>query len=96
MNLSHIDWRREQVLARMLGPEGGGLWDLTFVGEENNAFFIRLWKPLPNKRVLKTLRGSPKVKIQRGQYLLAVCLDGYNLVVVSMSGRLEISYDNKI
>ena len=27
------------------------------VGEENEVFFIRVCKPLPSKRVLKTLRG---------------------------------------
>ena len=32
----------------------------TSVGEENEAFFIRVWKPLPSIRVLKTLRGNPK------------------------------------
>ena len=26
----------------------------------------------PSKRVLKTMKGSPKGKVQRGQYLLAV------------------------
>ena len=31
----------------------------------------------PSKRVLKTLRGNPEGKVQRGQYLLAVGLDCY-------------------
>ena len=57
---SHIDWRRKQVLARTLGPEGGGLWDPTSVGEDNETFFIRVWKPLTSGHVLKTLRESPK------------------------------------
>ena len=35
-----------------------------------------MWKPLPSRRVLKTLRGSPKGK-ERGQYLLAVGLGRY-------------------
>ena len=34
-------------------------------------------KPLPGRHVLKTLRGSPKGKAQRGQYLLAVGLGRY-------------------
>ena len=38
------------------------LWDPTSVGEENETFFIRMWKPLPNVRVLKTLREAPKGK----------------------------------
>ena len=42
--------------------------------ERGIAFFIRMWKPHPSTRVLKTLRGSPKGKTQRGQYLLAVGL----------------------
>ena len=40
-------------------------WDPTSVGEENEVFFIRVWKPLSNKHVLKTLRGSPKGKTQK-------------------------------
>ena len=28
--------------------------------EENKTFFIRVWKPLTSRRILKTLRGSPK------------------------------------
>ena len=47
------------------------------VVEGNKAFFIRVWKPLPSKRVSKTLRGSPKRKAQRGQYLLVVSLGYY-------------------
>ena len=43
----------------------------------NETFFTRVWKPLPNRRVLETLRGSLKGKAQRGQYLLAVGLDSY-------------------
>ena len=35
------------------GLQGGGLWDLILVGEGNDAFLIRVWKPLPNRRVLK-------------------------------------------
>ena len=46
-------------------------------GEENEIPFIRVWKPLPNIRVLKTLRGSPKEKAQSGQYLVAVGLSRY-------------------
>jgi len=38
------------------------LCDPTLVGEENRAFFLRVWKPFPNLRVLKTLRGSLKGK----------------------------------
>ena len=36
-----------------------------------------MWKPLLNRRVLKTLRGSSKGEAQRGQYLLAVGLGCY-------------------
>ena len=31
----------------------------TTVEEENETFFIRVWKPLPSRRVLKTWRESP-------------------------------------
>ena len=56
---SHIDWRRKWVLARMLDSERGRLWDPTFVGEESETPFIRVWKPLPRRRVLKTMSKSP-------------------------------------
>ena len=49
------------------------------VGEENEAFFIRVWKSLPNRRIVKILRGIPKGKAQRGQYVLAVGLGCYKL-----------------
>ena len=61
-----------------LGLEGGGWGDLTLDGEGNKAFFIRVWKHLPSRHVLKTLRGSSKRKVQIGQYLLAVDLGYYN------------------
>ena len=49
-----------------IGPRrGGGLWDPTSVEEGNKAFFIRVWKSLPSKRILKTLWGSPKANGQR-------------------------------
>ena len=55
---SHTDWRGKWVSARTLSPEGDWIVrDLTSVGEENEAFFITMWKPLPNMRVLKTLWG---------------------------------------
>ena len=51
-------------------------FDIISIGEVNEAFFIRVWKALLSKHVLKTLRGSPIGKTQRRQYLLAVGLDG--------------------
>ena len=44
------------------------------VGEEKEALLIRVCKPLPTRRVLKTLRENSKGKAQREQYLLAVGL----------------------
>ena len=38
------------------------LGDPTTVGEGNEAFRIRVWKPLPNRRVLK-----PTGKAQKGK-----------------------------
>ena len=60
------------------GPRRGVDCEIPYwLGEENETFFIRGWKPLPSRRVLKTLRESSKGKAQRGQYLLEVGLDGY-------------------
>ena len=49
------------------------------------TLFIRVWKPSPTKRVLKTLRGSSKGKAQREQYLLAVSLGRYNLLAIDLN-----------
>ena len=38
------------VLARTLGPQGGGLWDATLVGEGNEIFLISVWKPFHGGR----------------------------------------------
>ena len=62
---SHIDWREERVSARTLVLKGGGLWDPTLVGERTETFFIRVWNPLLNRRILKTSRESSKEKAQR-------------------------------
>ena len=35
-------------------------WDSTSVREETETFLIRVWKPLPSRHILKTLRGSLK------------------------------------
>ena len=32
----------------------------TSVGEKNETFFIKVWKPLSSRRVLKTLKEKPK------------------------------------
>ena len=52
-------------------------WDPTSVGEENETFFIRVWKPLPSRRVLKPWGLRWYVTGQSGQYLLAVGLSCY-------------------
>ena len=45
--------------------------------KENETFFIKVWKLLPSRRVLKTLRGCSKGKAQKGQYLLTVGMGCY-------------------
>ena len=45
--------------------------DLMSVGEENETFLIRAWKPLPNRHVLKSWGWRRYVTGQSGQYLLA-------------------------
>ena len=37
------------------------MWDPTLVGEENEALFIRVWKPLPSRHIWKPW-GKPKRK----------------------------------
>ena len=43
-------------------PKENGLSDPTLVGRRTETFFIRVWKPLPSRRVLKSLseRKTPK------------------------------------
>ena len=60
-----------------LGIQGGGLSDPTSVGEGNETFLIRVWKPLPSRRVLKTMRLTMICKGQSEQYLQAVDLGCY-------------------
>ena len=56
-----VDTRR--CTSKDTGPRRGvDCENLTLVGEENETPFIRVWKPFPIKRVLKTLRESPKEK----------------------------------
>ena len=51
------------MLARTLGPEGV---DCEIPHrEENETFFIKVWKPVPSICILKILKGSPKGKAQR-------------------------------
>ena len=63
------------MLARTLSPEGGWIVRATSVGEKNEAFFIRVWKPLPSTRVLKILSGSPKRTISASGGLDRLHLD---------------------
>ena len=66
------------------------------VGVENETPFIRVqkplsvWKPLPSRRVLKTLRGTRKRKAQRGQYLLAVGLGRYKWYQSQILGNVQV------
>ena len=53
------------------------------------AFFIRVWKSLPSRCVLKTLRGNPKGKAQRGQYLLAVGSGRYSFSLLNLLSLLH-------
>ena len=77
--LSHIDWRKERVLARTLGPEGGWIV-MSHIGWGGEQITIyKGVETFPSRRVVKALRGSSKGKAQRGQYLLAVDLGRYSL-----------------
>ena len=59
-------------------------------GEFEIAFFIKAWKPLSSKCVIKTLRGSPKGKAQREQYLLTVDLGYYtNHAYLKLNGKTK-------
>ena len=48
-------------------------------GEERSILY-KGGKPLPRRRILKTLKGDLEGKAQRGQYLLAVGLSYYRRV----------------
>ena len=52
-------------------PKREGLWDPTSVGEGKKAFLIRMWKPLPNRRVLKPWGKAHKWKPTED----IICLD---------------------
>ena len=65
------------------------MWDPTSVGEENEAFLIRMWKPLPSKCVLKPWSWRKYVTGPSGQYLLAVAW------VVTIQAQAQITPINK-
>ena len=52
------------LVSENVGPLGGVLVDPTSVGEGNETFFIRVWKPLPNRHVLN-LEGKPERKSRK-------------------------------
>ena len=53
-------WTRGGVPNKDAEPRWGELWDPTSVGEENEIPFIRVWKPLSSRCILKTFRESSK------------------------------------
>ena len=60
------------------------------VGEENKTFFIRVWKSLSSRRVLKTLSESPGGKTYREQYLLVVDLSRYKWYQSQTPGDVSV------
>ena len=60
------------------------------------TLFIRVRKPLPSRCILKTLRGSPKGKTKREQYLLAVGLGGYSISHFLLDLILSLYRDNLV
>ena len=68
----------ERILTKRSDPTSVGEEnEAFFIRVENKTFFIRVWKSLPRRRILKTLRGSLTGRAQRGQHLLAVGLGCY-------------------
>ena len=59
------------------GRVSSGLWSHIGWGGKQ-TFFIRVWKLLPSRHVLKILRGCPKELAQGEQYPLAVSLSHYS------------------
>ena len=59
---SHIDWRKERVSARTLGPEGGWIM-MSYIGWGGEQTIIyKGVKTFPHHMHFKALRGSPKGK----------------------------------
>ena len=74
---SHIDWRKERVPARTLGPEGGWIVMSHINWGREQITIYKGVDTFPLQTRFKALRGTPKGKAQREQYLLAVDLDRY-------------------
>ena len=55
VGLDYCKWYQSQTLDGVQWgrwtPKLGGLWDPTSVGEGNETFLIRMWKPLPSRHV---------------------------------------------
>ena len=50
MDFGSYKWYKRWCASEDTGPKGDGLLDPTSVGEENETFFIRVWKPLPSRQ----------------------------------------------
>ena len=50
--------------------------------------FIKVWKPLPSKRILKSIGRSPKGKVQRRQYLKITCIES---ILTKMHCSIQLS-----
>jgi len=50
----------EQCTSEDAGPQRGGLCDLTSIGKGNITFFIRTWRSLSSRHVLKTSKEISK------------------------------------
>ena len=75
------------MLPRTLGPQRGGLWDPTLVVDGNETFLIRVWKPLPNRHILKPWGWRQYISSQSGQYLSVEGLGSYTLVVIYLARK---------
>jgi len=65
-------WKKGTSASEEARPQRGMDCEIPHWLRRRTKHFVKVWKPLTSRRVLKTLRGSPKGKAQRGQYLLAI------------------------
>ena len=99
----HIDWKEEWVTTRTLGPEGEWIVSSHIGWRRKGYIFYRSVKiSLLDPTPFKNLKGKPKDKVQKRQYLLPINLYGYKVkssdeIVICFSFIMEfLIYSRKL
>ena len=65
-----LEKKKKTSASKNVGPQRGVNCEISHRLGRRTTPFIKVWKHLTSRRVLKTLRGNLKGKAEKGQYLL--------------------------